>query len=223
MKLDAYEYISLVIPGSVVALVLTLLSPDIRDVIAKNGMDLGGFGIVVLVALVSGYLIQALGNWIESAQEWMGIDPSEQLRLRGKGPVSASQFNRANELLKAKGHDDLSNVSVSDWRGLRGEMAAEIRAHDNSSRLDVMLRMYGLGRGLISAFIVSMMFTLLFPDGNEIRWKYLIVLGIGLILSYFRARRFSQSYLRELIIGYVRVETSSKSKAEEKGKNNTED
>tara|TARA_R100001369_G_scaffold45511_1_gene71743 strand:- start:438 stop:740 length:303 start_codon:yes stop_codon:yes gene_type:complete len=83
-------------------------------------------------------------------------------------------------------------------------MAAEVRAHDSNSRLDIMLRMYGLGRGLVSAFILSIGLTLLFPDAGAIRWKYLAVLGIGLVLSYARTRRFSQNYLRELVIGYMR-------------------
>lgn len=204
MNLDPYEYVSLVVPGSVVALVLTLLSPDVRDVIAKDGIDLGGFGVIVLVALVSGFLLQSIGNVVEALETKLGLNPSELLRKRGSGPVSAAQFQRISRLLKEKGLGDIAEMSASDWRAARGEMAAEVRAHDSNSRLDIMLRMYGLGRGLVSAFTLSIGLTLLFPDAGAIRWKYLAVLGIGLVLSYARTRRFSQNYLRELVIGYLR-------------------
>lgn len=206
VKLDAYEYISLVIPGSVVAIVLALLAPDVRELLGQGGVDIGGLGVVVLIALVSGYLLQAVGNFIELLEQKLGINPSERLRRFGFGPVSKTQYERAKQKILDRGHGDIASLSASDWRALRGEMVSEIRGTDPNNRLDVMLRMYGLGRGLVSAFMLSICLTFLFPGPDGVRWKYIIVLGIGLLLSYVRARRFSHSYLRELIIGYNRGE-----------------
>jgi len=217
MKLDPYEYLGLVVPGSVVAFVLTLVAPDVREVIAKDGIDLGGFGLIVLISLVAGYLLQSIGNAIEKVEVWTGIDPSEMLRFRGKGVVSASHLDQVGNLCRERGHDGLAAMSVDDWRAVRGEMAAAIRSKDPANRLDVMLRMYGLGRGLVAAFVLSMILVILFPDGDQVRWKYLVVLGIGLVLSYIRARRFSLNYLRELIVGYSLIENQTTATAVSKG------
>lgn len=205
MNLDGYEYVGLMVPGSVVTFVMTLLSPDIRDLVAKEGFDLGGFGVFVLVSLVVGFLVQAIGNWIEAVEKGLGTAPSERLRRGEGGIVSEEQFVRMRACLLSAGAGDPTEMTPKAWRSTQAEMAATIRAQGGSHRLDLFVRMYGLGRGLTSAFLLAICLTLLFPEAGAIRWRYILILAIGLILSFARTRQFSEHYLRELVIGYLRT------------------
>lgn len=204
MKLDAYEYVGLVVPGSIPVFVLTLLSDPVREVIAKDGIDLGGFGIFVLLALVVGFLVQAIGNWIETIERWTGVDVSARL-LKSKQIVTEIQRARLDTLLQAEGYPPLSAMSYENWRAIRAIMASHIRSNCSTSRLDTFVRMYGLGRGLAAAFLLSLAMTLAFPAHGETRWTYLLVLAGGTILAYSRSRRFSTQYLRELVVEYTRA------------------
>lgn len=202
MTVDSYEYVGLAVPGSVLVFVLTLLSPDVRSVVAGGGLDLGGFGVFLLLSFVAGYLVQALGNGLERVESVLGVDVSGQM-LRGREIVSHSQRLRLEACLREDGHTGAGTMTPAGWSATRAEMAAAVRRSGAAHRLDTFLRMYGLGRGLTAAFLLSLPVTLLFPRDGEIRLRYLAVLSVCALLAYLRTRQFSVHYVRELVIAYV--------------------
>lgn len=63
----------------------------------------------------------------------------------------------------------------------------------------------GLAGGLTASFALSLLVALAFPVEGELRWTYLLMLAVGAVLAYSRARRLSSQYLRELVVEYIRT------------------
>ena len=68
MKFDPYEYNGIILPGSVVVLAVALLFPEVKELLGKEGISLGGLGVFVVASFIVGHIVQALGNTIE----WLG-------------------------------------------------------------------------------------------------------------------------------------------------------
>jgi len=77
-KLSFYEQVGIVIPGAVFLFVTMFYLPELRNVLGKDGVNLGGLGVFVLIAYAMGHLLGAVGNLIEAAY-W---------RTRGGMPTS---------------------------------------------------------------------------------------------------------------------------------------
>jgi hypothetical protein len=65
-KLSFYEQVGIVIPGSVFLFGLMFYVPALHDVLAKDGISIGGLGIFVIISYAVGHLLAALGNVIEN-------------------------------------------------------------------------------------------------------------------------------------------------------------
>ena len=64
-KFDPYEYIGVIIPGIVVVITLILLFPETARIV-DGGVTIGEFGLILIVAIIAGHLIQAFGNVYEA-------------------------------------------------------------------------------------------------------------------------------------------------------------
>jgi ABC-type Fe3+ transport system permease subunit len=62
---DFYEYAGVIVPGAVLMLGLCFLFPDARDMLGKDGLTFGEFGVFVIVAYAVGQLVQGIGNFID--------------------------------------------------------------------------------------------------------------------------------------------------------------
>ena len=69
MKFDPYEYIGVIIPGSVLVVAVSLLFPDLAPLIEKS-LSLGDLGLILVLSFVAGHLLQAGGNIYERGV-WM--------------------------------------------------------------------------------------------------------------------------------------------------------
>jgi hypothetical protein len=74
-KLSFYEQVGIVIPGAVFLFVTMFYLPELRNVLGKDGVNLGGLGVFVLIAYAMGHLLGAVGNLIEAAY-WRTSAPS---------------------------------------------------------------------------------------------------------------------------------------------------
>jgi hypothetical protein len=59
-KLSFYEQVGIVIPGSVFLFGLVFYVPALRDVLAKDGISIGGLGIFVIISYAVGHLVAAV-------------------------------------------------------------------------------------------------------------------------------------------------------------------
>ena len=65
-KITFYEQVGIVIPGSVFMFGLLLFFPALQTVLTKDGVNLGDFGIFLLLSYAAGHLIAATGNAAEN-------------------------------------------------------------------------------------------------------------------------------------------------------------
>jgi hypothetical protein len=66
-KITFYEQVGIVIPGSVLTFGLLLFFPALQTALTKDGVNLGEFGIFLLLSYAAGHLIATIGNAAENA------------------------------------------------------------------------------------------------------------------------------------------------------------
>jgi hypothetical protein len=93
-KLSFYEQVGIVIPGAVFLFVTMFYVPELRNVLGKDGVNLGGLGVFVLIAYAVGNLLGAVGNLIEAAY-WRTRGGCRQagLSARGRGYCRRSRLS----------------------------------------------------------------------------------------------------------------------------------
>ena len=62
MKFDAYEYTGVILPGAVVVLTACLLFPEVKDLLGKDGVSLGGLGVFVVASFSVSHPPASRGN-----------------------------------------------------------------------------------------------------------------------------------------------------------------
>ncbi|WP_186418027.1 hypothetical protein [Bosea sp. CS1GBMeth4] len=211
MKFDAYEYTGVILPGAVVVLSTCLLFPELKELLGKDGISLGGLGVFVIASFVVGHVVQALGNIIERVG--IGVyKPSgtDALLSPTQSIVAPAQRERLKETLTQRGSGDLDELTPHAWRAVRREMYAEVRAKKATERIDAFNRTYGLQRGIAAGFLLAAATIVIvaFP-----RWPIALMLFCAAFLALLRMRRFSDHYMAELVVEYLRAD-STKSASE---------
>jgi hypothetical protein len=203
MKFDAYEYTGVILPGAVVVLTASLLFPEVKDMLGKDGVSLGGLGVFVVASFVVGHIVQALGNTIE----WFGAGVygqgrSDVILSPDQSLIAPSQRDRLRTAVLGAFHVDLDGMKPAAWSSIRREMYAHVKAAGATERIDAFNRTYGLQRGLTAGlFAAAAMILLVSP----LRWPVAAAMIFGVFLALFRMRRFSDHYARELIVEYLRL------------------
>jgi hypothetical protein len=64
-KLSFYEQVGVVTPGTVFLFGLIFYVPELRGILAKDGISVGGLGVFVILSYAAGHLLAAFGNVIE--------------------------------------------------------------------------------------------------------------------------------------------------------------
>ena len=203
MKFDAYEYISIATPGSILLFTLILLYPQIKETISSNGFDLGGLGIFLILSFSAGHVIQAAGNMLETLLVILQCDVSNRFLRDDQQLLEPIQKSRLSLMLTEKMHIDLNKLTSDEWKSIRSEMASHIRGNGGGERLNTFVRIYGLSRGLAIAFITSSILFYIFSNSHS--FLISLLLFIASILSFLRMQRFSKHYLRELSLEYLRI------------------
>ena len=65
-QFDFYEFAGIVMPGAILLVGLTQVSPKIAAIIPSKDMSLGSLGLFLILAYATGHLLQAAGNLVES-------------------------------------------------------------------------------------------------------------------------------------------------------------
>lgn len=196
-----YEVIGVAIPGSIVVLSLALLYwwPHKGDY--SQLMGVGDLGLFVVLSFVSGHLVHALGNIIESAfWRCFGGWPTNQVLKATQTILSSDQRAR----LKDKAHRgysiDLDSVTEQEWWHVTREIDTRLRSQGEDTKIASHNRTYSLMRGLSAAFlIVAVLLAFGTPEQASTAWIPFVLYGLSLARMY----RYGIHYARELLLKYV--------------------
>lgn len=202
-KFDAYEYVGVIVPGTVLVLGGLLLFPDLNPVPSQQGFAVGDLGIFLLVAFVAGHLLQAVGNLVEKGwwfffggmpTDWM-VDKPEKLLA----PTQVDKLSRKVDTdFNLRG--SLPSITKRNWFPITRQIYAQVNAAGRAGRADAFNRTYGLMRGITAAF-----FTLaaLVMGTNFQDWRVALISAILGIVALARMHLFGKHYAREVFVQYL--------------------
>jgi hypothetical protein len=205
-KFNAYEYIGVIAPGAVIVFALTLVSPQVKQLIVDDGTTVGGLGLFLILSFVAGHLLQGLGNWFEKVF-WKCFSGMPTNWVKGKNQNLLAKDQRVLLIAKiSELHPKIVNLETLDdkeWYAITRELYAMVMDAGRASRVDAFNRNYGLLRGVAVSFIVTTLgsFFLLGFAG----WKIIIALAICSVLAVYRMHRFGVTYARELFVQFLRL------------------
>ena len=205
-KFNAYEYIGVIAPGSVVVFAVTLVSPEVKQLLIDGGTTLGGLGLFLILSFITGHLLQGLGNWFENIfwKCFCGM-PTNWVKRENQKILASEQRNlltqKVTELHPAI--KDLERLNGKEWYSITREIYAIVKAADRAARIDAFNRNYGLLRGVAVSFLVTTVGAFFVISFYE--WKIFAVLAICAVLSVYRMHRFAVIYARELFVQFIRI------------------
>ncbi|MFG6580979.1 hypothetical protein ACGYK1_16400 [Sulfitobacter sp. 1A13191] len=202
MNFDAYEFVAVIIPGALPTLAASLLVPEVAAVLSTEGVELGEFGIFLIVSFVVGHVVHMFGNGIEALEDRLGVGRSSLLFSPTRRPVTPDQWVRFEQVLQARSNASGVNLSHDTWFSTAREIYSQLNAEGRTRRLDAFTRTYGLCRGMVAGSLLTSLLILLL--GGLMKWHLaLLVFGLIAVPLYIRMRRFSALYAGELISQFL--------------------
>jgi len=200
-----YEFSGILIPGAIVLFGISLIFPELKQVLLSD-VSFGDFGLFVLLSYAAGQLIQAVGNMLENVWwRFHGGMPTDWIRT-GKGKLLAN--NQITELerqipqkLGIKFENGIKNLDEREWYAIGRQLNSLIHSKGSSERIEIFNSYYGLNRGIFASFFLLSILTLIF-SGYE---KAILLLVLAMIALY-RMNRFASHYARELFIQFLAIE-----------------
>ncbi len=202
MKFDPYEFIAVAIPGALPTLTISLLVPEVAAVILANGVDLGSFGIFLIVSFVVGHVVQVVGNLIEQIENLLTFGTIDLAVRDKRRPMPSEQWDRFCASLAEAGISAKAGITSDSWPGIRREVYARLLADGRTDRIDMFNRTYGLCRGMVAGTAISAAMTLILGGEDAWQWSAMIVVLLALPL-YVRMRRFSKHYFNEIVSQFL--------------------
>jgi len=198
MKFDPYEYIGVIVPGSVVLFAASLLYKDFIPAL-NSTLSLGDFGLVLILAFVAGHIVQAGGNlWESVIWHFFGGMPTSWVGNEKNALLTEKQTQRLSQRLESD--FEATCEEIKNGRGPTREIVARIQKDGGSERIEKFNRNYGLMRGIAVAFGASAVLAVI---KNPEDWKVAALLfGIAAVATY-RMARFGIHYAREVYVVYL--------------------
>lgn len=205
-RFDFYEFAGVIAPGVVILLAAGLIWPEYLGSIHKLDLTLGGFGLVLVLAYVTGHLLQAIGNLLESV--WWKVQggwPSDWPCM-GKGDLlSEPQVAKLQEQIrKDLGFSGVTlgpDLPARAWRPIFRQICATVRAAGRDDRSHTFNGNYGMFRGIGSAAIVSTIAVLVAQGWEAYPLALAFLIGAG--LAFFRMHRFAKHYACEIYVQFL--------------------
>jgi hypothetical protein len=203
-KLTFYEQVGIVIPGSVFLFGLMFYVHQFKDVLAKDGMSVGGLGVFVLIAYATGHILAAIGNVIEGLY-WRirGGMPSNWIIGEKPRLLSTDQIERVHGLVAARFTVELpvmARIETKQWFPLFRQIYSDVETHGKVSRADAFNGGYGLNRGLGAATLALTITAMLNSMGDYCVWGGLLAASC---MYFYRMHRFGVHYAREVYVQFL--------------------
>lgn len=198
-KLSFYEQVGIVIPGSVFLFGVMFYVPALRDVLAKDGISIGGLGIFVIISYAVGHLLAALGNGIENLYwRWKGGMPSNWIVGPSPRLLSSSQIGKIQALTASRlglSVPPFTELSESAWFPIFRQIYSDVEQHGKPGRGETFNGIYGLNRGLCAATLALAVAVLILAPA-----QWLVSVGLVAVSAVylFRMHRFGVHYAREI-------------------------
>jgi hypothetical protein len=205
-QFDFYEFAGIVMPGAILLVGLTQVSPKIAAIIPSKDMSLGSLGLFLILAYATGHLLQAAGNLVESVWWFFPGMPSDWVRTGTGHLLSPGQRSALQEQLPAKlnlsSTFSFDRVDAKAWFGITRQVYAAVAAAGRSTRVDTFNGNYGLNRGLGASLLVVAIILLIDDRAN---WPYAVGLAAAALAALYRMHRFGRHYARELFVQFLQL------------------
>lgn len=204
-----YEQLGIVTPGAVFLFGLMFYVPQLHDLLAKDGVSLGGLGIFVIISYAAGHLLAAGANAIEMLHwKLQGGMPSNWVIGSEPKLLSPAQLVRLEHQIASRLQLSLSPLRDLDqtaWHPVFRQIYSDVERHGKHDRADAFNGNYGLNRGLCAAAICLAVVVL--TKGLS-EWP--VALGLFAVagLYLYRAHRFGVHYAREVFNQFLLLSPS---------------
>jgi hypothetical protein len=200
---DPYEYIGVMIPGSVVIFGGIYLYPDLKAVFGSSDMGLGSLGLFLIASLIVGHLIQGVGNVIYNI--WWRIRggmPTDWVLKTNQKIISPTQKDQLARRCTERFNVDIATIGSRNWYPVVRQMYAAVETAGRSKRVDSFNRTGGLLRGISAGCSV---FAALIVWSHRDRWELIVLVLIAFGIAIYRMDRFGRHYARELFVQYLNL------------------
>jgi hypothetical protein len=191
LNFDAFEFIGLIAPGSVVVLVVALLHPELFRI--GDPAEIIILGIVV--AYIAGHLVSAIGNIAELL--WKSPLGAPTLSLEEWSASTSVSPDQRSQLITnvrlALHRVALDKIGVSERSSLLKQIFLIVVASGHGDRLETFNGLFNLSRGLAVSFLIAAIVAGLGGRYQLVLWSVL-----ALVLTLFRTWKFKEAYEREL-------------------------
>lgn len=206
-KLTFYEQVGIVVPGAVLVFGLLFFIPSLKELLAKDNVSVGQFGIFVLLSYAAGHLIAALGNVGESLL-WrpFGGLPSDWVLQEKTILLSDQQRERIPKKLETRLGlivPALAGLERKTWFPISRQIYSDVERYGKRARIEAFNGNYGLNRGLSAGCFTLAIVA--FVAGN---WPACAGLLILSAVYTYRAYRFGVYYGRELYVQFLSLSDS---------------
>lgn len=198
-KLSFYEQVGIVIPGAVFLFGLLFFLPEVKDVLARDGISVGGLGIFIIISYAIGHLLAALGNGIESLYWHLkGGMPSNWIVGPNPRLLSSAQIAKVETLTAVRFGltvPHLAELTEKTWFPIFRQIYSDVERYGKPERGDAFNGNYGLNRGLCAAALaLSLAIFIHVPT----QWVVSLGFIVASLVYLYRMHRFGVHYAREI-------------------------
>jgi len=205
---DFYEFTAILVPGTVTLLAIVVTIDAVSGLLDSSALTVGQFGVFVVLAYVAGHLTQGLGNQLEKL--WWAVRggmPTDWPFSGKCADLLSPRFGQALlESLRGMGYDGLESLEAlprEEWGTVHRLMHTRAMAAGRGDRIDTFNGIYGMHRGLATAFVIALVCESARP--GEVRWVWIAFAAGALVLAVHRMDRFARNYARQLYLQAVPV------------------
>jgi hypothetical protein len=202
---NAFDYLAYIIPGSVFVYALMWLSPTLKAPLVEDKIDLGSFGVFVIIAFVAGQLLHAAARyvpeWPMAAAGWV-YRTSELVCSHEKmfGTEIRAGVAKKLSVETAEMNAICDAGDLQPRRNLLRQIFARESKAPGHDRVELFERLYYLNLDLAAAFILLIPVTLILRPQRKLISVFFLA---GVILTLERASHLDRIYARELIQSFL--------------------
>jgi len=204
--LSAFDYIASIIPGALFLYGVSWLCPDWKIPFlqqtsgsAPQTPDLGGFGIFVIIALITGQLLEAIGRYVlERPLTKVGLvrqSSKIMCHTANKEGIGHKLGKNMAKMCESKDHLGLSAVL--------GEIISRESKSSGHSRVELFEDRYYMHLDLATAFLLLTVISVIWsPYSGAVT----VLLAAATALSLERAHHYDVLYANELFRSFLQMD-----------------